>query len=137
MSRILRMTEQDLSKFERFSGRDRKETLGKPTKYRAVPTEVNGIRFHSKGEAARYAELMRLVEVGEVSYFLRQVPFDLPGGVVYRLDFLIVRKVLPRGHAIITYEDFKGYMTPASKIKIRQVEAIYGIEVLLTTRRRA
>jgi hypothetical protein len=78
MSRILRMTEQDLSKFEKFSGRTRKESLGQPNKYRAVATVVDGIRFHSKGEAARYAELVRLQEVGEVSYFLRQVPRSSP-----------------------------------------------------------
>jgi hypothetical protein len=35
------------------------------TKYHAIPTEIDGIRFDSKAEARRYGELM-LLEMGGV-----------------------------------------------------------------------
>ncbi len=37
------------------------------TKYRAQPTIVDGIRFHSKGEARRYQELRLLERAGEIT----------------------------------------------------------------------
>ena len=106
--------------------------LKKPNKYDAKATVVDGQRFASKAEANRYLELKSLREAGEIAWFITQVPFRLPGGIVYRADFLVVWK----GGGFVTVEDVKGFLTPVSKIKIAQVEAIYGIKIEVITRRK-
>ena len=46
-------------------------------KYKNVPTIVDGIRFDSKKEANRDAELRLLQRAGHITNLQRQVPFDL------------------------------------------------------------
>jgi hypothetical protein len=96
----------------------------KPSKYRAQPTTVDGIRFDSKREAKVYSDLMNLKRAGEITYFLRQVPIHLPGGTRLVIDFLIFYPDRPP-----RYLDAKGVWTPAFKIKKREIEAAYPIEV--------
>ena len=62
-------------------------------KFKAKPTETDGIKFSSKKEAKRYSNLKTLKNIGEVIFFLRQVPFHLPGGVKYVCD-IIKKKIL-------------------------------------------
>lgn len=59
-------------------------------KYRAVPTEYNGVRYHSKAEAARAQHLDMLKAAGEVVEWHRQPRFTLgcPENV-YVADFLV------------------------------------------------
>ncbi len=47
------------------------------SKYKAVRTEVDGIKFASKKEARRYGELLLLQRAGEISNLELQVPFLL------------------------------------------------------------
>jgi hypothetical protein len=108
-------------------------SLGTPAKYRNVAVYVDGYRFDSKLEARRYAQLKQLQAAGEVKWFICQVPFRLPGGIVYRADFLVVWRRYP-GVGLDEYigiEDCKGFMTSVADLKIKQVEAIYGIKVNL------
>jgi len=100
-------------------------------KYHASPTSIDGLRFDSKAEAGRYVDLKLLQQAGEVLFFLRQVPFDLPGGVKYRADFMIFY-----ADGTVTVEDVKGVDTPQSRLKRRQVEALYPIKIELVKGRR-
>lgn len=93
-------------------------------KYNAVATELDGLRFDSKAEARRYADLKLLQRAGEVVFFLRQVPFDLPGGVKYRVDYCIFW-----ADGRVTFEDVKGMTTPMFTLKKKQVEALYPVEI--------
>lgn len=93
-------------------------------KFRAIPTELDGIKFASRKEARRYRELRLLEKSGELSFFLRQVPFHLPGNVKYVCDFLCFWK-----DENVTIEDVKGIKTPMYILKKKQVEAIYPIEI--------
>ena len=95
-------------------------------KYHAQPTEVDGLRFDSKAEARRYQELNLLKQAGEVVMFLRQVPFDLPGNTKYRCDFLIFWV-----NGTCTVEDVKGFETAQFKMKKKQVEALYPVEIIV------
>ena len=88
-------------------------------KYRNDPTLVDGLRFASKLEARRYGELRDLQAAGVVAWFIRQPSFDLPGGVRYRADFLVVWS----DH--VTVEDCKGMETPVFKLKRRLFEDSY------------
>ena len=93
-------------------------------KYNAVKTVVDGITFDSKREARYYSRLKILKEMGEVSYFLRQVPFDLPGNVKYRVDFMIVGV-----GGRVRYVDVKGKRTAMYILKKKQVEAFYPVTI--------
>lgn len=94
-------------------------------KFHAKRTEVDNIKFSSKKEANRYNILKSLQNVGEVLFFLRQVPFHLPGGIKYICDFLIFW-----ANGEVTIEDVKGFKTESYKAKKRMVEAIYPVEIL-------
>ena len=93
-------------------------------KFRAIPTELDGIKFASRKEAKRYRELELLKKSGELLFFLRQVPFHLPGNVKYVCDFLCFWK-----DSDITIEDVKGIKMPMYVLKKKQVEAIYPVKI--------
>ena len=90
-------------------------------KYNAVRTELDGIKFDSKAEARYYAELKLRREQGEVVQFLRQVPFHLPGGVRFVVDFLEFH-----ADGTVHFVDVKGMETAVFKAKRRQVEQLYA-----------
>ena len=95
------------------------------SKYNAVICEADNIKFRSKKERTRYLDLKALQHAGEVSYFLMQVPFRLPGNVKYLLDFLVFWK-----DGRVTLEDTKGCKTEVYRIKKRQVEELYPVRIL-------
>jgi hypothetical protein len=93
-------------------------------KFKAQKTECDGIKFSSKLEQRWYRHIKEMKESGEVLFFLRQVPFHLPGEVIYRADFMLF---FADGHAEIW--EAKGFDTPEWLIKKKLVEAIYPIEI--------
>lgn len=96
-------------------------------KYRNIPIFVDGKRFDSKLESRCYIWLTVLRKVGDILWFIRQPSFDLPGGVRYRADFLVVTT------KIVYVLDAKGKDTQESKNKRKQVKELYGVEVVLWT----
>jgi hypothetical protein len=105
-----------------------------PNKFGNVPTEVDGITFQSKLEARYYIELTLRQKAGDLLYFLRQVPFHLPGGVIYRVDFMEVSPsrtedgdLMDQVH--VRYVDTKGRDTQDSKNKIKIVQSMYGVHI--------
>lgn len=97
----------------------------KPSKYRNRKTFVDGIKFDSALESRCYESLRLRQKAGDIAFFLRQVPFHLEGGVVYRADFVAI---LPCAVEVI---DATGHMTPAKSNKLKQVNARYGVDVVL------
>lgn len=94
------------------------------SKYAAQATEVDGIRFDSKAEARFYLQLKAQVEAGVVAYFLRQVPIHLPGRTRYVVDFLVFE-----ASGRVRYIDVKGMETQTFRLKKRQVEDLYPIQI--------
>lgn len=95
-------------------------------KFNAVRTELDGFKFDSKKEGKYYQELKLKVKAGEVVFFLRQVPFHLPGNVRYVVDFQEFHS-----DGTTHFIDVKGMDTPMSKMKRKQVEAIYPVKIEL------
>jgi hypothetical protein len=93
-------------------------------KFNAKTTELDGIKFSSKKEAAYYVRLKRLVAAGDVVFFLRQVPLHLPGGVRLVVDFLEFR-----ADGTVHFVDTKGMETESFKAKRRMIEAVYPIQI--------
>lgn len=94
-------------------------------KFNAKKTELDGIKFDSKKEGRRYEELKLLRKAKEIVFFLRQVPFDLPGNVKYKIDFQIFWQ-----DGSVTFEDVKGMRTPQYIMKKKMVEALYPITII-------
>lgn len=103
----------------------------KPSKYKNIRALVDDIWFDSKLEASRYKELVLLMRAGKVKFFARQPVFDLGGGVIYRGDFMVVWLEELVDEERTTVEDTKGFHDQASKNKIKQVKARFGVDVVL------
>lgn len=94
-------------------------------KFSAKPTTIDDIRFSSKKEAKYYVDLKCRQASGEVLFFLRQTPFHLPGNVKYLCDFTVFKS-----NGDVEFVDVKGFETEIFKLKRKQVEAIYPIEII-------
>ena len=108
------------------------------SKYRNVPTVIDGLRFSSKAEAARYSELRLLQAANQVRWFIRQPRFDLGNGIVYVADYLVVWNAdeTTFSDTRVTVEDVKGIETDVFKLKRKLFEAQYGELTLITKRRK-
>ena len=93
-------------------------------KYNAVSINHDGIKFQSKKEGKYYLDLKIRVAAKEVIFFLRQVPFHLPGGITYRVDF-------QEFHAdgTLHFVDVKGTQTKEFIMKKKMVESLYPVEI--------
>lgn len=98
-------------------------------KYKAKAFWVDNIRFDSTLQAEHYRQLKLLKAAGEISYFLRSVPFHLPGGIRHVVDWMIVRD----DHAPL-FSDSKGYDVPMGRLKRKQVEELYNVKIKLWTK---
>ena len=99
-------------------------------KYRAVKTEVDGIKFDSKAEARRYSHLKLLEKAGAIDSLELQPRYDLIINDVkcgfYKADF----RYNEDGRQVV--EDVKGMKTPVYNLKKKLIKAIYNIDILET-----
>jgi hypothetical protein len=102
--------------------------LSARSKYSAIPTWIDGVRFASKREARRYQQLLLLVKAGEIQNLQLQPAYTVSiNGILcctYKADFRYQTKA---GAWVI--EDSKGMRTPVYKLKKRLVEAQYGVVI--------
>ena len=108
-------------------------------KYRNKPQIVDGIRFDSKKEAARYGELKLLVAAGKISQLKVQPRYKLQRGCLaikypngriaaYTADFEYFD--IETGEKVT--EDCKGFFTQEAKLRIAVFESLYRRKVLIT-----
>jgi len=103
------------------------EELSEPgSKFGNVRCKFNGENFDSKLEARYCKFLDSLTTTGILKYYLRQIPFHLPGNTTYRADFMEVYK----GNRI-KYVDCKGRITKAFTRSKKQVESLYPVEIII------
>ena len=93
-------------------------------KFRARPEVYDGIHFSSQKEKRYYQDLCIARSAGTLLFFLRQVPFHLPGGVRYVVDFAEFWS-----DGSVRFVDVKGMRTDMYILKKKQVEAIYPITI--------
>ena len=107
------------------------------SKYHSTPTAVNGIRFDSKREANRWAELRLLERAGKIEKLKRQVKYLLipsqyrDGKCIereasYIADFVYIKD----GHLVV--EDCKGFRTPEYRLKRKLMLQLYDIRLVET-----
>ena len=98
------------------------------SKYGAVKTEVDGIRFDSKLEAARYVSLRMLAQADEITGLELQPSYDLIVNAVLVCRYVADFRYTTRAGKLIV-EDAKGVKTPAYRLKKKLMKAIHNIEV--------
>lgn len=105
---------------------------GKPkrrSKYGNRKVEWDGKKFDSEHEAIIYRGLKLRCMMGGCKCILRQVPFDLPGGIVYKADFVVIGEDM-KIQAVI---DAKSEATKKDRVYInkkKQIRELYGIEIV-------
>lgn len=102
----------------------------KKSKYGAVKTEIDGIKFDSKHEAKRYQELRLLEQAGEITNLRLQVPFELIPKSKYGMPIRYIADFTYNdlnGQLIV--EDAKGVKTPVYRLKRRLMAELKGIEI--------
>ena len=101
----------------------------RPHKYGAQAVVIDGIRFASKKEGKRYAELKLLAKSNHIQTLQVQPKFPVwIGGkeiFIYIADFSYYDVKKDQ----IIYEDVKGVRTPVYRLKKKIVEAVYSIEI--------
>lgn len=108
---------------------DAEEKPKRRSKYGNHRVEINGMKFDSKAEAGAYVLLNQRVRDGELKVLLRQVSFDLPGGIRYVADFVTIRPDMTV-EAVI---DVKSTATRKNRVYInkkKQMKAVWGIEIV-------
>lgn len=98
-------------------------------KFGAKQVEYDGIKFASKLEGRYYEQLKMRQKAGDVLFFLRQVPLHLPGNTKYVCDFLVFLS-----DGTCEFVDVKGMETEVFKLKKRQVEDLYPIDIKIVKR---
>lgn len=95
------------------------------TKYHSKKTTLNGIKFDSKKEARRYAELRLLEKAGVITDLKLQVKFEIiPKQETERAAHYIADFVyFENGKTII--EDTKGFKTPEYILKRKLMKLKY------------
>lgn len=111
---------------------DRKRKKPAFHKYRARPTEVDGILFASRKEAKVYKHLKLRERAGEVQLLELQPSYTLTVNDVkvcrYVADFRIREKV--GGEWVERIVDAKGFLTPIYRLKKKLLKACLGLEIV-------
>lgn len=153
MSNMLRFTPEQLREHQQRIGRqlaaqeaeEKKITPQKPvkqvepSKHRNKIVMVDGIKFHSQREAARWQELKLLEAAGKITELRRQVPFVLMASVIldgrkkpdwrYFADFAYLMG------GVLIVEDCKNEFLRKDGVfraKRHALKLFHGIEILLT-----
>ena len=137
MTNGLRFSEDEVKRMQqrlklpkKLSAPDPVFTRQSGNKYRNVICEADHIKFPSKKHRQHYLLLKALQQAGEIRFFLREIPFDLPGhyenGRVIRhyVDFAVCQN-----DGSFRWAEVKGRDLAIGKLKRAQVEEIYDIKI--------
>ena len=110
----------------------------KRNKFNAVKTEIDGVVFHSRKEAARFSQLKLYEKGGLITDLRLQVPYELIPKLVingkteraikYVADFVYYDTV----HKVEIVEDVKGMITDVFKLKYKLMKLQHGIDIKIT-----
>lgn len=103
--------------------------LPKRSKYGNRKVEFMGMKFDSKHELEVWLMLEDRRKRGEIMLVMRQVPFDLPGGIKYIADFMTITHDL----RIEGVYDAKSEITKKNRVYInkkKQMKACNGIDII-------
>lgn len=114
---------------EKYQEQIRKKLNPKSSKYNAVKTEVDGIRFDSRKESARYEYLKTLEKAGVISdlilqpRFLLQEPFVCDGKKERKIEYVADFQYTQNGETIV--EDVKSPATRTAVYRLKRKLFLY------------
>lgn len=102
--------------------------MKKRSKYgNRITFAVDGKKFHSAKECARYGELKLLERAGQITNLVLQPRFKLVANITYVADFQYQEK------GVLVVEDVKGVETQTFKIKKKLFKFCYpDLELRIT-----
>lgn len=92
-------------------------------KFGAVRCQMDDIKFPSMLERNVYKTLKDFQENQRIRFFLRQIRFDLPGGLKHYVDYAVFTE------SEVLFIESKGHDLEAGKNKRLQASDIYGVEI--------
>lgn len=114
-------------------------TTNARSKYGAVKTDANGIRFDSGKEAKRYLELAMLQAAKEISGLKLQPEFriDIPSSgtfngmppMIHIASYFADFEYVENGVRVVEDVKSKATATPVYRLKKKLVEALYGLKI--------
>ena len=102
------------------------------SKYNAVISYSDGIRFASKKEMYRYNELQLLVKAGEIGDLKLQVKYPLVVNDIKICDYIADFTYTDYRTMKTIVEDVKGKRIQPYPIKCKLMKACYDIDILET-----
>ena len=102
------------------------------SKYNAVATEVEGIKFHSKREATRYQELKLMERAGEIKDLQLQVKYSLDVNGVHIANYFSDFNYWDYRFCQVIVEDTKGVKTGVYSLKKKLMKACHDIDIFET-----
>jgi hypothetical protein len=97
----------------------------KRSKYGNVRTLYQGRQYASIKEATHARDLDLRKKAGEILAWVPQVPFLLPGGIVYVADFVVIVSDWS-----VRVEDAKGFRTKEYKLKRKLFKERYKRDII-------
>lgn len=110
-------------------GLEHKQKKAKRSKYHAVKTVLDDVKFDSKKEAKRYIQLKQMERAGLIADLKLQVPFVLINKSSYGREIKYIADFVYTENGIETVEDVKGVKTPVYRLKKRLMAERYGIKI--------
>ena len=96
-------------------------------KFGAIRTEIDGVNFHSKKEAARYEILRDMASRGEISNLCLQVSHQITVNGIKICKYISDFEYVENGTQIV--EDVKGKITAVYRLKKKLMSACLGIDI--------
>lgn len=91
---------------------------------------IDGLKFHSLKEGARYRELKLLQSAGKIKDLKLQVKFDIKIHCTKVCTYIADFTYLENGKYIV--EDVKGMRTAVFNLKKKLLKAVRGIDIRIT-----
>lgn len=104
-------------------------------KYGNVKVEVDGVKYDSKKEAKRSAELETQQKLGIISNLERQVKFVLQpsfkfaGHTIREIAYVADFVYMENGNKVVEDVKSRATMTPIYKLKKKMMMYVHGVEV--------
>jgi hypothetical protein len=97
------------------------------SKYKSIPTTLDGIRFASKREASHYATLKLMQQAGAISDLKIQPRFPIEVNGVKICTYVADFEYYEKGQRFVV--DVKGVKTAVYRMKRLLMWAVHGIEI--------
>lgn len=99
------------------------------SKYRSIPTIIDGIKFDSRKEAARWIELRLLEKARLISGLQRQVKYDLVVNGTKVCSYVADAVYIENGELVVEDTKSVATQTPVFRLKAKLMAAIHGIKI--------